>query len=261
MQRRSKSNNKLAVICGAVLGAGVIGCLGAGWSMGQLQSQHLEPVLAPTDVVALRFPDELLETEAAQSSPSPAQVDAATAAPETAAIFDPNPTYPSMFVPQAAPAQRAPAPALIEVAAVSQSDPAQQPAATASRAQLASATDKLTAAVHRNAAATKPAAVLSDGQIASIRRRLKLTPDQQQMWPAVEAALRNLTYAKRPDATHRNGGSQDGVRVATIDTSSQEVLNLTSAAYPLVMSFSDDQKRELNVLAHVAGLEQLVPKF
>jgi hypothetical protein len=260
MQRRSKSDNKLAVICGAVLGAGVMACLGAGWSMGQLQSQHLEPVLAPTDVVALRFPDELLETEAAQSSPSP-QVDTAMAPPETAAIFDPNPTYPSAFVPQAAPAQRPPAPGLIEVASVSQSDPAQQPAATASQAQLASAAEKLAAAAHRTPPATKPGAVLSDGQIASIKRRLKLTPDQQEMWPAVEAALRNLTYAKRPDATHRNGGSQDGVRVATIDTGSQEVQNLTSAAYPLVMSFSDDQKRELNVLAHVAGLEQLVPKF
>jgi hypothetical protein len=260
MQRRSKSNNKLAVICGAVLGAGVVAGLGAGWSMGQRQSQDLEPVLAPSDVVALRFPDELLEAEAVQSTSS-TQVDAATAPPETAAIFDPNPTYPSMFVPPTAPAQRAPAPALIEVATVAQSEPPVQGPATASHAQLASAAEKLTAAVHRTPPATKPGAVLSDGQIASIKRRLKLTPDQQQMWPAVEAALRNLTYAKRQDATHRNGGSQEGVRVATIDTGSQEVQSLTSAAYPLVMSFSDDQKRELNVLAHVAGLEQLVPKF
>jgi hypothetical protein len=129
-----------------------------------------------------------------------------------------------------------------------------------SQAQMASATSRLAAAVHR-APPSRPGAVLSDGQIAGIKHRLKLTPDQQHMWPAVEAALRNLTYAKRSDGMHKSPGSQDGVHIATIDSSSPEVQNLTSAAYPLVMSFSDDQKRELNVLAHVAGLEQLVPKF
>ena len=32
-------------------------------------------------------------------------------------------------------------------------------------------------------------AVLNDAQIASIKTRLKLTNEQQEMWPAVEAAL------------------------------------------------------------------------
>jgi len=100
--------------------------------------------------------------------------------------------------------------------------------------------------------------VLSDGQIASIRQRLKLTPDQQQMWPAVEVALRNLSYEKTSDGARR--GIQE-TRVASLDSGSPGVRDLTSAAFPLIMSFSDDQKRELHVLAHVAGLEQLVPKF
>ena len=103
----------------------------------------------------------------------------------------------------------------------------------------------------------RPGAVLSDAQIASIKLRLKLTPDQQQMWPAVEVALRSLTYDKK------SGGYRDGQgsRVASIDTSGPEVQNLNSAAYPLLMSFSDDQKHEMNALAHVNGLDELVPKF
>jgi hypothetical protein len=36
---------------------------------------------------------------------------------------------------------------------------------------------------------------------------------------------------------------------------------LKSAAFPLVMSFSDDQKRELRILAHVNGLEKLASQF
>src|ERR1700732_2739302 len=44
---------------------------------------------------------------------------------------------------------------------------------------------------------TRPGAVLNDAQIASMKRRLNLTPDQERMWPSVEAALRNLSYAKK----------------------------------------------------------------
>ena len=39
------------------------------------------------------------------------------------------------------------------------------------------------------AAPTRPGALLNDAQIASIKSRLKLTPEQQRHWPAVEAAL------------------------------------------------------------------------
>jgi len=76
------------------------------------------------------------------------------------------------------------------------------------------------------------------------------------MWPAVEAALRKLSY---PKGSRKPG--VDVTRVAAIDPYSAEVQSLSSAAMPLVMSFNEEQRRELRVLAHVAGLEQLVPKF
>jgi hypothetical protein len=96
--------------------------------------------------------------------------------------------------------------------------------------------------------------VLNDAQIASIKRRLNLTPDQERMWPSVEVALRNLTYAKKGphDAAHA---------VASIDPASPDVQNLKSAAMPLVMSFSSDQMRELQSISRVAGLDKLVPNF
>jgi hypothetical protein len=101
---------------------------------------------------------------------------------------------------------------------------------------------------------TRPGAVLNDAQIASIKRRLNLTPDQERMWPSVEVALRNLTYAKK--------GPHDAAQaVASIDPASPDVQNLKSAAMPLVMSFSSDQMRELQSISRVAGLDKLVPNF
>jgi hypothetical protein len=105
---------------------------------------------------------------------------------------------------------------------------------------------------------TRPGAVLNDAQIASIKRRLNLTPDQERMWPSVEVALRNLSYAKT--GPHK-GGHDAAQAVASIDPASPDVQNLKSAAMPLIMSFSGDQMRELQSISRVAGLDKLVPNF
>jgi hypothetical protein len=102
--------------------------------------------------------------------------------------------------------------------------------------------------------------VLNDAQIASIKRRLNLTPDQERMWPSVEAALRNLSYGRTAQAAHK--GPRDALQaVASIDPSGADVQNLKSAAFPLIMSFSDDQMRELKDITRVAGLDKLVSNF
>jgi hypothetical protein len=266
MQRQSKVNKKYATACFLVLGTGMTASLAAGLTVSRRQVAMFDPILSGTEVilsaaevVALRFPDELEAADVAQPVDlSAIEATARTDAGETLPLFNPLPTYQSTVPPpQAAPV--APATASVELASLTQVAP--PPTASASQAQLTAAAEKLASAAAHRPVNTRPGALLSDGQIANIKQRLKLTPDQQQMWPAVETALRNLNYSKKADGAHRNG-SQDGAhRVATLDTDSAEVQHLTSAAFPLIMSFSDDQKRELHVLAHVAGLEQLVPKF
>ena len=99
-------------------------------------------------------------------------------------------------------------------------------------------------------------AVLNDSQIASIKRRLNLTPDQERYWPAVEVELRKMEYKK--DAS---GKPTQGTRTASVDVSKVDVEGLKSAGFPLVMSFSDDQKRELKSLAHLLGLEKVMSTF
>lgn len=97
-------------------------------------------------------------------------------------------------------------------------------------------------------AAGDPDRVLNDAQVASIKGRLKLTPNQQRMWPAVEAALRKVTYAKRTKSGNPGG---------YIDLDDPAVRQLESAALPLLKHLSEDQKLEIKSLAHVMGLDAL----
>ena len=102
--------------------------------------------------------------------------------------------------------------------------------------------------------------MLNDAQIASIKRRLHLTADQESMWPAVEAALRNVAYARARDA-HRPGAPANAAQLASADPDSVEVQGLKSAAVPLIMSFSEEQKHEVRNLAHVMGLDKLASEL
>jgi hypothetical protein len=101
--------------------------------------------------------------------------------------------------------------------------------------------------------------VLGDGQIASIKDRLQLTPQQERLWPAVEAALRNISYTK--DAIAQSRSPQGGDQIAYIDLDSAAVQRLKSVASPLIMQLSEDQKREVKSLAHVMGLDSLAASF
>jgi hypothetical protein len=101
--------------------------------------------------------------------------------------------------------------------------------------------------------------VLNDAQIASIKGRLQLSPEQERRWPAVEAALRNISYLKNTVAKNRS--ARDGDQIAYIDLDSPEVQRLKSVALPLIMHLSEDQKREVKSLAHVMGLDAVAAAF
>jgi hypothetical protein len=114
-------------------------------------------------------------------------------------------------------------------------------------------------AAAKASAARPPVAsrILDDAQIVSIKTRLHLTPDQERMWPAVEAALRNMAYKRTQQAAAR--GPARNAQAAAVDPEAVE--GLKSAAVPLIMSFSSEQKEEVRSLAHVMGLGQLASQF
>jgi hypothetical protein len=99
--------------------------------------------------------------------------------------------------------------------------------------------------------------LLDDAQIAALRARLKLTPTQEEFWPAIEVTLRNVVqqHARRlRKADPRHGTPQ-------IDVNSPEVQKLITAATPLIMRLSEEQKREVRQLARIIGLETVAARI
>jgi hypothetical protein len=101
-------------------------------------------------------------------------------------------------------------------------------------------------------------AVLNNAQLASIKERLKLTSYQSQLWPPVESALRDITWQGH---TKVASNAASGAHGATIDPNSAPVQRLKSAAFPLMMTLSDDQKQEVRTLVRLMGLENLAAQF
>jgi hypothetical protein len=139
--------------------------------------------------------------------------------------------------------------------------PAPKPAPSAAVPALPAPQAAKVAAVappHRPAVEQRPGYVLNDAQIASIKERLHLTPGQEEMWPAVEAALRNVAYA-HPQQPRGRAVPVGTTQTAAVDP--EAVQNLKSAAVPLIMSFNTEQKDEVRNLVHVMGLDQLASQF
>ena len=218
--------------CLAILGGAGVGGLAAGFNVrAGLAPQASTTVvaavaeMAPSDKVGLRFPADWAET-AAEPAPAAPTVTLASADPGMM-LFSPHPTYaandaanPNMIEAKAEPAAAAP-PKVAVASLIPKPKPKPKPRSNA---------------------------VLNDSQLASIKRRLNLTPEQERYWPAIEAELRKMEYTK----------SSGGSRTASIDMSKVNVDGLKSAGFPLVMSFSDDQRRELKSLTHLLGLDSVM---
>jgi hypothetical protein len=99
--------------------------------------------------------------------------------------------------------------------------------------------------------------LLDDAQIASLRTRLKLTPTQEEFWPAIEVTLRDVirAHARKSRKSHPHGVAPQ------IDVNSPEVQQLISAAMPLIARLSEEQKREVRALARIIGLETVASRI
>jgi hypothetical protein len=192
----------------------------------------------------------------AESTPVPAPV-STTLPVENTSLFSPVLSYSSRSanytVASVTPAP-APAPAATgtTVASLAPADAAPAPAPQAE-------TKTAAFAPVRHASSGRPGGVLNDAQIANIKRRLRLTPDQESLWPAVEVALRNISYTKKGQemkvaSTHTNP-------MAYVDPNSADVQRLKYAALPLIMRLNEDQKQEVRSMAHVMGLDGVASSF
>lgn len=279
-----KRGRSLAVRAVLILLACGTGYLIGGIHTTALRSAEVSAAEAAEDIsaaelVALRFPNAWTgRTSAAKASPPRAatKVSAATIAGDTQlALLSPEPMIPQM-IPQIVPQAAAEANPSVTSDAIAEtgtqnaspvadqsepqavSPPPRAASATAAAARLVSQPKAAAAAAapHRPII-NRPGYMLNDAQIASIKERLHLTPDQAQMWPGVEAALRNMAYTRVQEA--RAHGGNTNTQVAAVDPDA--VQGLKSAAVPLILSFNSEQKEEVRSIVHVMGLDQLASQF
>jgi hypothetical protein len=115
---------------------------------------------------------------------------------------------------------------------------------------------------------TEDRAAFTDARIAAVKAGLKLTPDQDKLWPPVEAAVRDFAKLRIDRANARvsapgqqNQGQQpadDPVtrlrdRADTMATTAAAIKRIAEAADPLYKTLDDGQKRRLAVLTDSEG--------
>src|SRR6266478_2181872 len=110
-------------------------------------------------------------------------------------------------------------------------------------------------------------AAFVDARIAAVKAGLKLTPDQEKLWPPVEAAVRDFAKLRidranaRMNATQGDAGQQkpdDPVarlreRADNMATTAAAMKKIADAADPLYKTLDDGQKRRLALLTHREG--------
>ena len=114
-------------------------------------------------------------------------------------------------------------------------------------------------------------AALADAKIAAVHAGLKLTPDQDKLWPPLEAAVRdfaklridraNARMAERQnDRSDDARGPQADSPVARLQQHADSMAATAAAlkkiaetADPLYKTLDDGQKRRLGILTHMEG--------
>lgn len=248
----------------SVLVAAVVGYLLGSWNAEAVHSGQAFSRPTAAQAVALRFPSDLQEGDLQDASAAPAPsfelASASTVIVHNAnsALFAPEPMLPAepAAAEPAEPVQPSQTAAQVQVADLSPTPPVAlaRPAASPivpKPHEVAGSAKPHVAPVRREA---RPRRMFDDAQLAAIKRRLNLTPDQEQMWPAVAAALRNIGIEREREARAHGGKGE-------INPDSRQVADLKSAAIPLIMSFSDEQKDEVRTLARGMGLSQLASQF
>src|SRR6202012_4120621 len=110
---------------------------------------------------------------------------------------------------------------------------------------------------------------LTDAGIAAVHAGLKLTPDQEKLWPPLESAVRDFAKLRMDRAnarmnakTNDRSDDQDGQkqddpvarlrdRADNMTASGAALKKIADAADPLYKTLDEGQKRRLKVLTHI----------
>jgi len=100
---------------------------------------------------------------------------------------------------------------------------------------------------------------LGDARIAALKAGLKLTPDQEKHWPAVEEAMHGITkqradrHAARSVDRLSDPIERLAARAESMEARGAALKKLADAAAPLYKSLDEGQKRRFMILAQLGG--------
>jgi hypothetical protein len=113
-------------------------------------------------------------------------------------------------------------------------------------------------------------AAFTDARIAAVHAGLKLTPDQEKLWPQLEAAVRDFAKMRMDRANARmnaksdnskpDDANQDGQddpvarlrnRADNMSATGAALKKIADAADPLYKTLDEGQKRRLKILTHM----------
>ena len=113
-------------------------------------------------------------------------------------------------------------------------------------------------------------AAFADARIAAVKAGLQLTPDQEKLWPPVEAAARDFAKLRIDRANARMNAEKNDAndaqkpedpvarlhaRADKMAATAAALKRIADAADPLYKTFDDGQKRRLKFLAHFGHKE------
>jgi hypothetical protein len=109
-------------------------------------------------------------------------------------------------------------------------------------------------------------AAFADARIAAVHAGLKLSADQEKLWPPVETAVKDFAKLRIDRANARMNAEKDDSgqkpddpvarlreRADNMATSAAAMKKIADAADPLYKTLDDGQKRRLAVLTHMGG--------
>jgi hypothetical protein len=111
-------------------------------------------------------------------------------------------------------------------------------------------------------------AALTDARIAAVHAGLKLSPDQDKLWPPLETAVRDFAKLRMDRANARMQAKQNEskdapqaedplarlhARADRMAATAAALKKIADAADPLYKTLDDGQKRRLKMLTHMAS--------
>ena len=106
--------------------------------------------------------------------------------------------------------------------------------------------------------AAKYETVMSSGHVARLKAVLKLTAEQEPLWPAIDRAFREISQSQAASPGLVQGIKQ---RVAQVALNSLALRRLATAAQPLIRTLSDEQKQNALQFARSMGLHSVALAF